>query len=62
LEAFGRIYAKFPQFAANPIGVFFDAARVYETFKSGTDLKTLQKAVNAGAFLPDPIPNIGLPA
>lgn len=50
-----------PQFAANPFGVFFDPARVYETFKSGTDFETLEKAVYAGAFLPDPIPNIGLP-
>ena len=50
-----------PQFAANPIGVFFDPARVYETFKSGTDFEKLEKAVYAGAFLPDPIPNIGLP-
>ena len=49
------------QFAANPIGVFFDPARVYETFKSGTDFETLEKAIYAGAFLPDPIPNIGLP-
>lgn len=49
------------EFAANPIGVFFDPARVYETFQTGTDFKTLQKAVRAGAFLPDPIPNIGLP-
>jgi len=61
LEAFRRIYAGSPQFAANPIGVFFDPARVYETFKSGTDFETLEKAVYAGAFLPDPIPNIGLP-
>jgi catechol 2,3-dioxygenase len=51
-----------PQFAANPIGVFFDPARVYETFQSGTDFATLQKAVYAGAFSPDPVPNIGLPA
>ena len=50
------------EFAANPIGVFFDPAEVYEIFQSGTDFKTLQKAVRAGAYLPDPIPNIGLPA
>ena len=50
-----------PQFAANPIGVFFDPARVYETFTSGTDFEKLEKAVYAAAFLPDPIPNIGLP-
>jgi hypothetical protein len=29
--------------------------------KSGTDFEKLEKAVYAGAFLPDPIPNIGLP-
>jgi catechol 2,3-dioxygenase len=50
-----------PVFAENPIGVFFDPARVYETYQSGTDFKTLQKAVRAGAYQPDPIPNIGLP-
>ena len=49
------------EFAANPIGVFFDSARVYEIFQSGTDFKILQKAIRAGAYLPDPIPNIGLP-
>ena len=57
----GEYMRESPQFAANPIGVFFDPARVYETFKSGTDFETLEKAVYAGAFLPDPIPNIGLP-
>jgi catechol-2,3-dioxygenase len=57
----GEYMRRSPQFAANPIGVLFDPARVYETFKSGTDFETLEKAVYAGAFLPDPIPNIGLP-
>ena len=51
-----------PQFAANLISVFFDPARVYETFQSATDSETLQKALYGDAFLPDPIPNIGLPA
>jgi catechol-2,3-dioxygenase len=51
-----------PDFAANPIGVFFDPARVYDAFQSGGDFKTLQKTVRAGAYLPDPIPDIGLPA
>jgi catechol-2,3-dioxygenase len=50
-----------PDFAANPIGTFFDPARVYDAFQSGTDFKKLQQAVRAGAYLPDPIPNIGLP-
>ena len=49
-------------FAANPIGTFFDPARVYDEFQSGIEFKTLQKAVRGGAYLPDPIPNIGLPA
>ncbi len=48
-------------FAANPIGTFFDPARVYEKFKSGADFKTLQKTIREGAYVPDPIPNIGLP-
>ncbi len=48
-------------FAANPIGTFFDPARVYDAFQSGKDFKTLQQAVRAGAYVPNPIPTIGLP-
>jgi len=48
-------------FAANPIGTFFDPARVYERFQSGADFKALQKTIRDGAYLPDPIPNLGLP-
>ena len=48
-------------FAANPIGTFFDPARVYEKFKSGTDFKALQKTIRQGAYLPASIPDIGLP-
>lgn len=51
-----------PDFAANPIGTFFDPAKVYDAFKAGTEFKTLQKAIRDGAYLPNPIPNIGLPA
>jgi catechol-2,3-dioxygenase len=51
-----------PDFAMNPIGTFFDPARVYEKFQSGEDFKALQKTIRAGAYLPDPLPNIGLPA
>ena len=57
----GKYMRESRQFAANPIGVFFDPARVYEAFQSGTDFETLEKAVYAGSFLPEPIPNIGLP-
>jgi catechol 2,3-dioxygenase len=48
-------------FAANPIGTFFDPARVYDAFKSGQEFKTLQKSVRAGDYQPAVIPNIGLP-
>jgi catechol 2,3-dioxygenase len=49
-------------FAADPIGTFFDPGQVYEKFQAGADFKTLQKAIRAGAYLPDPIPSsIGLP-
>ncbi len=50
-----------PAFAANPIGVFFDPARVYDAFKANPDFATLQKSIRAGDYLPTPIPNIGLP-
>jgi catechol 2,3-dioxygenase len=48
-------------FAANPIGTFFDPARVYSALKSGADFKTLQKSMRAGDYQPDKIPTIGLP-
>ena len=49
-------------FATNPIGTFFDPARVYEKMKSGADFKTLQKSIRTGDYLPNPIPpHIGLP-
>jgi catechol-2,3-dioxygenase len=51
-----------PDFAANPIGTFFDPARVYEALKSGADFKALQKSMRAGAYQPDKLPDIGLPA
>ena len=49
-----------PDFSANPIGTFFDPARVYEQFQSGAEFKSLQKSICAGAYLPDPIPSIGI--
>lgn len=50
-----------PDFAANPIGVFFDPARVYDRHKSGLSYAAVQKEIRSNAHLPDPIPNIGLP-
>ena len=51
-----------PDFKANPIGVFFDPAKVYDAHKSGMSFKELQTKLRANAYLPNPIPNIGLPA
>ena len=51
-----------PDFAANPIGFHFDPERVYQAHKSGMEFKTLQKAIRAGEFTPDPIPDLGLPS
>ena len=51
-----------PDFAANPIGVFFDAARVYDRHRTGVDFKSLQQEIRSERYLPSPIPNIGLPA
>ena len=49
-------------FAANPIGTFFNPARVYDKMKDGADFKTLQKSIRAGEYLPNPLPaHIGLP-
>ncbi len=50
-----------PVFAANPIGVFFDPAQVYDGFKGGKDAKTLQAEIRANTYLPDPVPDLGLP-
>jgi catechol 2,3-dioxygenase len=48
-------------FQANPIGVFFDPAKVYEAHRSGTDSGALHEAMRGGKYLPERIPNIGLP-
>jgi hypothetical protein len=58
----GEFMRTSPDFAANPIGTFFDPAKVHDAFKAGTAFKTLQQTIRAGAYLPNPIPNIGLPA
>jgi catechol 2,3-dioxygenase len=52
-----------PDFAANPIGVFFDPAAVLAAWSAGTPFQELHSAIMASQFLPDPIPPIaGLPA
>jgi catechol 2,3-dioxygenase len=48
-------------FAANPIGVFFDPAKVLAAHRAGIDAKTLHAEMRGGKYLPHRIPNIGLP-
>lgn len=50
-----------PDFAANPIGVFFDPGRVFAAFSEGRSFKELQPAIRAGDFAPTTMPSIGLP-
>ena len=50
-----------PDFAANPIGTFFDPVKVYQAYKSAVDFATLHKDMREGKYLPAEIPNIGLP-
>lgn len=58
----GEFMRTSPDFAANPIGTFFDPGRVYDALKNGIDFKTLQTAIRGGQYVPDKIPPIGLPA
>ena len=48
-------------FRANPIGTFFDPDKVWQAHMEGRPFSVLQPAVRAGEFLPDVIPDIGLP-
>lgn len=51
-----------PDFAANPIGVFFDPEKVWEAHRSGRDFGALQAEIRQGRFAPETTPDIGLPA
>ena len=48
-------------FAANPIGSFFDPAQVYAAFRQGLAFPELQQKMRAGAFAPAEMPDIGMP-
>lgn len=48
-------------FAANPIGTFFDPEKVYQAHTSGRGDDDLHKAMRAGDYLPAATPDIGLP-
>jgi len=50
-----------PEFAANPIGMFFDPERVYDAYRAGRTAADIHRAAMAGEFVPDPLPSIGIP-
>jgi catechol 2,3-dioxygenase len=50
-----------PDFAANPIGIFFEADKVNAAHRAGEDFAALQKRIRAGEFSPNAMPDIGLP-
>jgi catechol-2,3-dioxygenase len=50
-----------PEFAANPIGVFFDPAAVHDAYRAGRKPSELHEAIVAQTFLPDPVPVLGPP-
>ncbi len=48
-------------FQSNPIGTFFDPAKVSQALESGMPFAELQPAIRAGDYLPENIPEMGLP-
>ncbi len=50
-----------PDFAANPIGTFFDPERVYQAHKGGQGFDELHVAMRRGDYQPAGTPDLGLP-
>jgi catechol-2,3-dioxygenase len=50
-----------PDFAANPIGVFFDPDKVLAAYRGGTDAETLHRKMLASEFLPEQVPSLAVP-
>jgi catechol-2,3-dioxygenase len=50
-----------PDFAADPIGTFFDPAKVLDAHRRGAEFQALHKAMRGGEFLPHPLPKLGPP-
>jgi catechol 2,3-dioxygenase len=50
-----------PDFAANPIGTFFDPERVYQDHMAGQDFDELHVAMRRGDYQPAGTPDLGLP-
>jgi catechol 2,3-dioxygenase len=50
-----------PEFEANPIGVFFDPGAVLAAYEAGADFDEIHRRASAGEFLPDCVPDMGIP-
>jgi hypothetical protein len=50
-----------PEFAANPIGVAFDPAKVHGAYRAGRPFADIHKAIMASEFLPATPPDLSLP-
>lgn len=50
-----------PDFAANPIGTFFDPERVYQAHRGGQGFDELHVAMRRGDYQPAGTPDLGLP-
>ena len=48
-------------FKRDPVGTFFDPARVFAAHRAGVAFDMLHKGMRGGEYLPAVIPNIGLP-
>jgi len=60
-EQSGNFIRSSDDFRANPIGTFFNPAKVYDAHQAGQPFDLLNPAIREGDFLPDPVPGIGLP-
>lgn len=56
----GKFMSTSPDFAANPIGFFFDARKAHEAHMSGMGFDALRGAARSGALAPDQVPSIGV--
>jgi len=57
-EKSGHFMRTSEDFASNPIGTFFDPARVYAAHMAGESFAHMQPRVRAGAFQPAVLPSI----
>ena len=50
-----------PEFEANPIGVFFNPDEMLAAHEAGAGFEEIHRRAMAGEFLPDHVPDMGIP-